>query len=61
MTVRRLPAGGVKATASRDGGDYSFDFYMEAKNVALTKVTHRVLRLGPDGAPSDDRHYPLAG
>jgi len=35
---RHLPSpfGGVKASGiGRDGGDYSFDFYMETKNICL--------------------------
>jgi 5-carboxymethyl-2-hydroxymuconic-semialdehyde dehydrogenase len=52
--VRHLPTpfGGVKASGiGRDGGDYSFDFYMEVKNIALAFGTHAVPRLGvPPGA-----------
>jgi 5-carboxymethyl-2-hydroxymuconic-semialdehyde dehydrogenase len=47
--VRHLatPFGGVKASGiGRDGGDYSFDFYMETKNVALAHGTHVIPRLG---------------
>ena len=47
--VRHLPTpfGGVKSSGSgRDGGDYSFDFYMETKNVAVAFDTHQVPRLG---------------
>ncbi|HTX23639.1 MAG TPA: 5-carboxymethyl-2-hydroxymuconate semialdehyde dehydrogenase [Steroidobacteraceae bacterium] len=41
------PFGGMKASGiGRDGGDYSFDFYMETKNVCLAQGTHRVPRLG---------------
>lgn len=41
------PFGGMKASGmGRDGGDYSFDFYMETKNVCLAHDTHRVPRLG---------------
>ncbi len=46
---RHLPApfGGVKASGiGRDGGDYSFDFYMETKNVCMAYGTHRVPKLG---------------
>lgn len=46
---RHLPApfGGVKASGiGRDGGDYSFDFYMDTKNVCLAHGTHRVPKLG---------------
>ena len=46
---RHLPSpfGGVKASGiGRDGGDYSFDFYMETKNICLAFGTHRVPRIG---------------
>jgi len=46
---RHLPApfGGVKASGiGRDGGDYSFDFYMETKNICIAHGTHRVPKLG---------------
>src|SRR6185503_18623172 len=37
------PFGGMKASGiGRDGGDYSFDFYMETKNVCVAHGTHRV-------------------
>ena len=47
--VRHLPTpfGGVKASGiGRDGGDWSFDFYMETKNVALARGTHKTPRMG---------------
>lgn len=47
--VRHLPTpfGGTKASGiGRDGGDWSFDFFMETKNVALAKGTHKIQRLG---------------
>jgi len=47
--VRHLPTpfGGTKASGiGRDGGDWSFDFYMETKNIALAYGTHSVPRLG---------------
>lgn len=47
--VRHLPApfGGMKASGiGRDGGDYSFDFYMETKNVCVAMGTHRIPRIG---------------
>jgi 5-carboxymethyl-2-hydroxymuconic-semialdehyde dehydrogenase len=47
--VRHLPTpfGGMKASGiGRDGGDYSFDFYMETKNVAVAFGTHKVPRIG---------------
>ncbi|HEV7632646.1 MAG TPA: 5-carboxymethyl-2-hydroxymuconate semialdehyde dehydrogenase [Steroidobacteraceae bacterium] len=46
---RHLPApfGGMKASGiGRDGGDYSFDFYMETKNVCVALGSHRVPTLG---------------
>ncbi len=37
------PFGGMKASGvGRDGGDYSFDFYMETKNICIAHDTHRV-------------------
>ena len=42
---RNLPSpfGGMKASGiGRDGGDYSFDFYMETKNVCIAHGTHAV-------------------
>ncbi|MDT0510222.1 5-carboxymethyl-2-hydroxymuconate semialdehyde dehydrogenase [Novosphingobium sp. MMS21-SN21R] len=47
--VRHLPTpfGGIKSSGiGRDGGDWSFDFYMETKNVALARGTHKIQRLG---------------
>jgi 5-carboxymethyl-2-hydroxymuconic-semialdehyde dehydrogenase len=47
--IRHLPSpfGGMKASGiGRDGGDYSFDFYMETKNVAIATIAHRIPRLG---------------
>ena len=46
---RHLPSpfGGMKASGvGRDGGDYSFDFYMETKNVCIAMDTHAVPSLG---------------
>jgi 5-carboxymethyl-2-hydroxymuconic-semialdehyde dehydrogenase len=41
------PFGGVKASGiGRDGGDYSFDFYMETKNICIAQGTHKVPKLG---------------
>jgi 5-carboxymethyl-2-hydroxymuconic-semialdehyde dehydrogenase len=41
------PFGGVKSSGiGRDGGDYSFDFYMETKNVCIAHGTHTVPTLG---------------
>jgi hypothetical protein len=64
--VRHLPTpfGGMKSSGiGRDGGDYSFDFYMETKHVSLAKGTHRIQRLGylhpeerPPGRVSKDSH-----
>ena len=47
--VRHLPTpfGGVKSSGiGRDGGDWSFDFYMETKNVAFARGHHKMTRLG---------------
>ncbi len=46
---RNLPSpfGGIKMSGiGRDGGDYSFDFYMETKNVCIAHGTHKVPVLG---------------
>lgn len=46
---RHLPSpfGGVKSSGiGRDGGDWSFDFYMETKNVAFATVEHNIPKLG---------------
>ena len=47
--VRHLPTpfGGMKSSGiGRDGGDYSFDFYMETKNIAVALGTHKIPKLG---------------
>jgi 5-carboxymethyl-2-hydroxymuconic-semialdehyde dehydrogenase len=47
--VRHLPTpfGGMKYSGlGRDGGDYSFDFYMETKNVAVAFDSHAIARIG---------------
>jgi 5-carboxymethyl-2-hydroxymuconic-semialdehyde dehydrogenase len=47
--VRHLPTpfGGVKSSGiGRDGGDWSFDFYMETKNVAFATAAHAIPKLG---------------
>jgi 5-carboxymethyl-2-hydroxymuconic-semialdehyde dehydrogenase len=47
--VRHLPTpfGGVKASGiGRDGGDYSFDFYMETKNIAIAVEDHKIPKIG---------------
>lgn len=47
--VRHLPTpfGGVKNSGiGRDGGDWSFDFYMETKNVAFVNSPHAIQKLG---------------
>jgi len=47
--VRHLPTpfGGVKSSGiGRDGGDYSFDFYMETKNIAISFGEHSIPRVG---------------
>ncbi|AJQ97678.1 5-carboxymethyl-2-hydroxymuconate semialdehyde dehydrogenase [Gynuella sunshinyii] len=46
---RNLPSpfGGIKMSGiGRDGGDYSFDFYMETKNVCMAHGTHKIPRIG---------------
>jgi 5-carboxymethyl-2-hydroxymuconic-semialdehyde dehydrogenase len=46
---RHLPSpfGGVKSSGiGRDGGDWSFDFYMETKNTAFALTDHRIPKLG---------------
>jgi 5-carboxymethyl-2-hydroxymuconic-semialdehyde dehydrogenase len=46
---RHLPSpfGGMKASGiGRDGGDYSFEFYMETKNVCIAMGSHRVPKIG---------------
>ena len=46
---RNLPSpfGGIKMSGvGRDGGDYSFEFYMETKNVCMAHGTHKISRLG---------------
>ena len=47
--VRHLPTpfGGTKESGiGRDGGDWSFDFYMETKNVAFATAPRAVPKLG---------------
>ena len=47
--VRHLPTpfGGVKASGiGRDGGDWSFEFYMEQKHIGFATGEHRIPRLG---------------
>lgn len=47
--VRHLPTpfGGVKASGiGRDGGDWSFDFYMETKHIGFATGHHKIPRLG---------------
>ncbi len=49
QNVRHLPApfGGVKNSGiGRDGGDYSFDFYMETKNISVALGDHPIPQLG---------------
>jgi 5-carboxymethyl-2-hydroxymuconic-semialdehyde dehydrogenase len=46
---RHLPSpfGGMKASGiGRDGGDHSFDFYMETKNICVALGSHRVPTVG---------------
>jgi 5-carboxymethyl-2-hydroxymuconic-semialdehyde dehydrogenase len=47
--IRHLatPFGGVKNSGiGRDGGDWSFDFYMETKNVSFATTQHAIPKLG---------------
>ncbi|MDP5217073.1 5-carboxymethyl-2-hydroxymuconate semialdehyde dehydrogenase [Ruegeria sp. 2205SS24-7] len=47
--VRHLPTpfGGVKSSGiGRDGGDWSFEFYMEQKHIGFATGTHKIPRLG---------------
>lgn len=47
--VRHLPTpfGGVKSSGiGRDGGDWSFDFYMEQKHIGFATGQHKIPRLG---------------
>lgn len=47
--VRHLPTpfGGTKASGiGRDGGDWSFEFYMEQKNIAFALGQHKITQLG---------------
>ncbi len=50
QNVRHLPTpfGGTKASGiGRDGGpEYSFEFYMETKNIAIAYDTHTIPKLG---------------
>ena len=49
QNVRHLPTpfGGVKYSGiGRDGGEYSFDFYMETKNICVAYGTHEIPKLG---------------
>ena len=47
--IRHLPTpfGGVKSSGiGRDGGDWSFEFYMEQKHVGFATGQHKIMRLG---------------
>ena len=49
QNVRHLPTpfGGTKRSGiGRDGGDWSLDFYMETKNVAVACGSHTIPKLG---------------
>jgi 5-carboxymethyl-2-hydroxymuconic-semialdehyde dehydrogenase len=49
QNVRHLPTpfGGTKRSGiGRDGGDYSFEFFMETKNIAVSYGSHVIPRLG---------------
>ena len=44
---RPTPIGGVKASGiGRDGGDWSFEFYMEQKHIGFATGAHKISRLG---------------
>ena len=54
QNVRHLPTpfGGTKRSGiGRDGGDWSFDFYMETKNIAIALDTHAIGRLDDPEVP----------
>ena len=47
--VRHLPTPfcGIKASGiGRDGGDWSFEFYMEQKHIGLATGQHKITKLG---------------
>jgi 5-carboxymethyl-2-hydroxymuconic-semialdehyde dehydrogenase len=47
--VRHLPTpfGGMKSSGiGRDGGDYSFEFYMETKNICVALGNHPIAKVG---------------
>lgn len=49
QNVRHLPTpfGGMKSSGiGRDGGDYSFDFYMETKMISIATGDHAISQLG---------------
>ena len=47
LYTAEAPFGGVKASGiGRDGGDWSFDFYMETKNVSIATGAHNIQKLG---------------
>ena len=49
QNVRHLPTpfGGVKSSGiGRDGGDWSFEFYMETKNISIALGDHNISKLG---------------
>lgn len=49
QNVRHLPTpfGGVKASGiGRDGGDWSFEFYMEQKHIGFATGDHHIMQLG---------------
>ncbi len=51
QNVRHLPTpfGGVKSSGiGRDGGDWSFDFYMETKNISVALDTHAIPSLATE-------------
>jgi succinate-semialdehyde dehydrogenase / glutarate-semialdehyde dehydrogenase len=47
ISVEVAPFGGMKSSGiGRDGGDYSFDFYMETKNIAIALDNHKIPKIG---------------
>jgi 5-carboxymethyl-2-hydroxymuconic-semialdehyde dehydrogenase len=47
--TRHFPApfsGTKNSVTDRDGGDGSFEFYMETKNVAFAMTDHKIPKLG---------------
>ena len=47
-TAKRAEAFMKSSGIGRDGGDYSFDFYMETKNIAIALDSHKIPKIGID-------------